>query len=238
MTERHDPTVTLGWMNEGTEHLLGAVAALDPGTLMSPSRLPGWTRAHLIGHVARNAEALVRLVSWARTGIENPMYESTDQRSAEIASTATLRPGTLLGLVVDTASQLDAARAQVDKHGWEAPVKTALGRTVPAAEIPWMRIREVWIHAIDLGADLSFADFPPGAIDLLLDDTVAALSSREGCPSITLAPGARTRTWALGPASDDAPVVDDSAALLAQWLTGRLPDADRPESLPDLPRWI
>ncbi len=118
MTERHDPTVTLGWMNEGTEHLLGAVAALDPGTLMSPSRLPGWTRAHLIGHVARNAEALVRLVSWARTGIENPMYESTDQRSAEIASTATLRPDTLLGLVVDTDGQLHHERLTPATGEW------------------------------------------------------------------------------------------------------------------------
>jgi maleylpyruvate isomerase len=30
---------------------------------------------------------------------------------------------------------------------WEAGVRSALGRAIPAAELPWMRIREVWLDA-------------------------------------------------------------------------------------------
>lgn len=238
MTDRNDPTVTLGWMIEGTKHFLKAVEPLDSDALAAPSRLPDWSRAHVVGHVARNAEALVRLASWASTGVENPMYESSDQRNAEIESTAEISPEALKELLVSSASDLEAALSALDESAWAAPVKTALGRTVPATEIPWMRNREVWIHAIDIDADLEFADFPAEVIDLLIDDTVAAISQREGCPSLLLSPTDRSRTWKLGPESDDATVVEVPAALLAQWLTGRLSDAARPDSLPPLPRWI
>ncbi len=238
MSGRHDPAVTVSWMQQGTAHFLGAVERLDDADFALAGPLPGWSRAHVIGHVARNAEALVRLASWARTGVECPMYESREQRNAEIESTATLAPESLRRLFVDTSAELDAALAAFDERTWTATVRSALGRVIPASEIPWMRSREVWLHAIDIGADLEFAEFPFGMVDLLLDDTTGALSARDGCPSLVLAPGDRTRTWSLGPESMEAGVVDLPAAALAQWLTGRLSDADRPPDLPDIPAWI
>ena len=33
----------------------------------APSALPGWTRAHVLTHLARNADAMVNLLTWART---------------------------------------------------------------------------------------------------------------------------------------------------------------------------
>ncbi len=52
-------------------------------------------------------------------------------------------------------------------------MRSALGRAIPAAEIPWMRVREVWLHAVDLDADARLADPPGGVIDTLLDDISA-----------------------------------------------------------------
>lgn len=241
MSPRHDPAVTVPWMEQGTGHLLTAVDRLGDDELAGPSALPDWSRAHVIGHVARNAEALVRLASWAHTGVENPMYESREQRNAEIASTAELPAGELRRLLVDTADDLREALDALDDKTWHATVRSALGRTIPAAEIPWMRIREVWLHAIDLGADLGLADFPAGVVDLLIDDTVTALSARDGCPAVTLAPRDREQTWQLGPADQsDGPAahVDADAAMIAAWLTGRLAADARPAGLPDIPDWI
>ena len=48
---------------------------------------------------------------------------------------------------------------------WQAQVRTAQGRIVPAGETAWMRSREVWIHAVDLNNGGSFADFPPDLLD-------------------------------------------------------------------------
>lgn len=238
MSHRHEPAVTLPWMQQGTTHFSTAVDGLGDEGFDRPSFLPGWSCAHVVGHVARNAEALVRLASWADTGVECPMYESREHRDVEIASTAMMPPDQLRRLLTTTTAELDAALAALDDATWKATVRSALGRTIPAAEIPWMRIREVWLHATDIGADLAFSDFPPGVVDLLLDDTVSALSGRGGCPSVLLAPDDRKRTWTLGPAVEEPHVADLPAAVLAQWLTGRLPDAGGQWALPDVPAWI
>ncbi|MGH3214672.1 MAG: maleylpyruvate isomerase N-terminal domain-containing protein, partial [Trebonia sp.] len=55
------------WTRDGTTLLLAA-AALDEAALGAPSALPGWTRRHLLAHVAANAGALGNLVHWAATG--------------------------------------------------------------------------------------------------------------------------------------------------------------------------
>ncbi|WP_379614410.1 maleylpyruvate isomerase family mycothiol-dependent enzyme [Pseudonocardia sp. GCM10023141] len=220
-------------MREGTARLLAVVDKLGNDDLRSPSALPGWTRAHVIGHVARNAEALARLANWARTGVETPMYADREQRSAEIERSATLPPSTLRDDLLRTAGLLDDALAELTTEQWQAEVRSALGRSIPAAEVPWMRIREVWLHAVDLGTDATMTDLPPGVVDLLLDDVTAALSTKDGCPSLRLAPTDRDRTWSLGGA-DPGGSITGTAADLAGWLTGRFPRDDRPT----LPRWL
>jgi len=63
---RNDTAHTLPWMRTGTEHVFALVAKLSDAELAEPSALPEWSRAHVVAHLARNAEALIRLVTWAR----------------------------------------------------------------------------------------------------------------------------------------------------------------------------
>ena len=56
------------------------VAALTDSQARAPSLLPGWTRGHVVTHLARNADALRNLLTWARTGIPTPMYPSRQAR--------------------------------------------------------------------------------------------------------------------------------------------------------------
>lgn len=249
---RQDVAVTLPLMGAGTEFLDSAVDALPDDALRAPSALPGWSRAHVVAHVARNAEALTRLATWARTGVETPMYADREQRAAEIESSARAPAETLRAELTRTARALDAAVAALDDESWRAPVRSALGRAIPAAEVPWMRIREVWLHAVDLDAGAALTDLPPEVVDALLDDVTGTLSARDGCPAARLAPTDRERTWTLGQDSDSdagagagsdsgAVEVRGEAAYVMGWLVGRSDTAELTAvggALPAVPRWL
>jgi maleylpyruvate isomerase len=231
-------------MGSGTELLTRAVGALPDDALRAPSALPGWSRAHVVAHVARNAEALIRLATWARTGIETPMYPSREHRAAEIESSAQAPVDVLRAELTTTAADLDAALAALDTTTWQSEVRSALGRPIPAAEIPWMRVREVWLHAVDLDAGVSVAELAPGVVDSLLDDSTGTLSAADGCPAAVLAPTDRDRTWTLGPASDTPVQVRGEAAQVLGWLVRRSGVVEaveangNPTTVPAPPRWL
>ncbi|WP_224404055.1 maleylpyruvate isomerase family mycothiol-dependent enzyme [Pseudonocardia sp. ICBG1034] len=233
MTDRHDTSATLPWLRQGTDLLLSTVDKLDNAAFAEPSGLPGWSRAHLVGHVARNAEALVRLATWARTGVEAPMYADRAQRAAEIEESAAFPPERLRAELHSTAEDLDVALAALAPQEWAAQVRSALGRAIPAAEVPWMRNREVWLHAVDLDTGVTTADLPAELVDLLLDDVTGMLSTKDGCPACTLRPTDRAGEWRLG-AEPRLHTVTAPAAEVAGWLTGRAFLAGTPA----LPAWL
>lgn len=238
--DRRDVDRTLPLMGAGTEFLENAVGALPDDAFREPCALPGWTRAHLVAHVARNAEALSRLAAWARTGVETPMYPDPDARAADIEATAGAPAETLRAELVSTARDLDSALAALDERGWQATVRSAQGREMPAADVPWMRIREVWLHAVDLDAGASLDDVPPEVVDNLIDDATAMMSGREGCPSAVLAPTDRERTWQLGEPGGGVEVSGPAAAVMG-WLIGRTDGTGVRATggpLPTPPRWL
>ncbi|NRQ39313.1 maleylpyruvate isomerase family mycothiol-dependent enzyme [Nonomuraea sp. NN258] len=236
----------LTWLDAGTAYFAGQLSGLD---LATPSRLPGWTRGHVVAHVAANARALGRLASWARTGVETPMYASRAARDAEIEELAGLSPDALAELFERTAGELRAALGEMSERDWAARVRTAQGVDVPAAEIVWMRTREVWIHAVDLGTG-TFADFPGELVDALLTDVAGQRARRGDGPGLVLSPTDREAEWpipgawpasaaqaaeAIGPPpAAGLPEVRGTAAELAAWITGRgpAPDPDAPELTP------
>ncbi|MFF2727446.1 maleylpyruvate isomerase N-terminal domain-containing protein [Streptomyces sp. NPDC058008] len=159
-----------GWARTGTRLVLDAVADLDEAGFRAAVVLPGWTRKHLAAHVAANADALGRLVHWAATGEETPMYASADERAAGIARGPDLSADELRDWLTASSRKLAAGLDGLTEKQWRAQVVTAQGRTVPASELPWMRSREVCVHAVDLGTGVSFADLPPGFLTALTDE--------------------------------------------------------------------
>ena len=75
-------------IGEATDRLLASAAALTDASAGEPSLLPGWTRGHVLTHVARNGDGLGNLLRWARTGTETPMYASREARRADIEAGA------------------------------------------------------------------------------------------------------------------------------------------------------
>src|ERR1044071_5981880 len=68
----------LAALREATDRLLGATGKLDDAALSEPSRLPGWSRGHVIAHLSRNADALVNVLR----GL--PMYANSETRDRDI----------------------------------------------------------------------------------------------------------------------------------------------------------
>jgi maleylpyruvate isomerase len=233
--------ILLCWAAEGTEAFEDAAGRAP---LRGPSHLPGWTRAHVIAHVARNADALVNLLTWARTGVEKPMYASAGQRAAEIEADARRTEHEITEDLRAADARFATAADGLPAHCWNVMVRTARGRMVPASEVPWMRACEVWVHAIDLNAGLTFADVPRPVTVALLGDVATAFAARPDVPPVELRATDRDLSWLLGLAGSGVPaVVTGEAASLAAYATGRpAPSPLRTESpeehLPVLPAWL
>ncbi|WP_330237541.1 maleylpyruvate isomerase family mycothiol-dependent enzyme [Streptomyces sp. NBC_00525] len=162
------------WARTGTELMLDAVAGLDEAAFAAPGLLPDWTRKHIVAHTAANADALGNLVHWAATGEETPMYASAEERAAGIAKGAGLTGDELRSWLAASAQRLAAGLDGLTEEQWRREVVTAQGRTVAATELPWMRAREVCVHAVDLGTGVvTFADLPKGFLAALVDEVRA-----------------------------------------------------------------
>jgi maleylpyruvate isomerase len=164
---------SLRWVEEGTRLCEQAIDGLDDDQYADPSALDGWSRAHLVAHLAANAEALRNLAHWAATGEETPMYSSPAQRNADIETGATRPPSVLRTWFHEEAGALAADLGRLTDEHWRSRVRTAQGRDVPATEIPWLRAREVMVHVVDLGTGITFADLPEDFLGALHDDIVA-----------------------------------------------------------------
>ncbi|WP_232549824.1 maleylpyruvate isomerase family mycothiol-dependent enzyme [Propioniciclava soli] len=208
------------WAAQGTDLVRRALRSLAPddATLAEPSALQGWSRKHLVAHVAANAEALRNLATWARTGVETPMYTSPEQRNADIEAGAQRSAADLVAWLDASAAALASDWDAFDDATWSAEVRTARGRTLPASETPWLRAREVMVHAVDLGGDVTFADLPADFLGALVDDIVA---KRGGSgPALHVAPTDADQRWEL--AGDGDPVtVRGPLAQIAAYLAGR-----------------
>ncbi|MCL2536342.1 MAG: maleylpyruvate isomerase family mycothiol-dependent enzyme, partial [Nocardiaceae bacterium] len=128
--------------------------------------------------------------------------------------------GSLRNLFAERAAQLDEKWRTLPGEAWDAEVRTAQGRMVPASETAWMRSREVWIHAVDLGNGGRFEDFPDVVLGSLLDDIVGMWRRKgEGAGLVLEVDDRRFVVVEDGP-----PVTDTVAGPLAavvRWASGR-----------------
>lgn len=231
----------LRWASWGTAYFARKLNELTDAALDEPTSLPGWSRRHLVAHVGYNARALCRLVDWAATGRDNPMYRSPAARAEEISRGATLSPVALRNLVEHAAIHLSVAWRDLPAPAWSNEVRTAQGRVVPATETPWMRAREVWVHAVDLGNGGSFVDFPAAFVDALTEEITAQRSGRAQGPALLLRPTDRDIEHVVDVPGQRQVAVSGSAAELCRWLTGRGTAGLRtscPTGLPALGRWL
>jgi maleylpyruvate isomerase len=179
------------------------LAGLDDATARRPSRLPGWSVGHLVTHLARNADSVVRRLAAAAEDRLIEQYEGgSEGRAAAIESGADRPAAALVADLVDADAAVEHLFAALPAAVWQRPVLRSgpAGGTVPAARLAYSRWREVEVHHVDLGLGYEPDQWPDGLVDRMLPDLLAGLPDRAGRAALA--------AWAL----DRAP-----APTLSSW---------------------
>ena len=201
----------------------------DPG---SPSLCEGWTRGHVLTHVARNADGLAALIRSAVDGTGETMYASDDARDADIEAGADRSSAELLEDVEHSAALLAEHLPRLGPSHADMRLERTPGvLLVTAGRIPFTRLREVAYHHVDLDAGFTFDDMEPELQRRFLDEEVRRLRTSEGVPDLTLR-ATDGGEWTTG--TGTASVMGTRASLLA-WLARGLPDGVSGDPLPRLP---
>jgi maleylpyruvate isomerase len=203
-----------------TTRYLQALTVLDDESVRRPSLLPGWSRAHVVAHLSRNADAFTRVLGQVAAGEPASMYVSADARDAEIEDTVARLD--LAGLVEDAL----ASTARLTEAFWacEADPGTPYTR-VPGGDQSWplhsvgpRRRAEVEIHHSDLGVGYEPATWPADFSSHLVRQRQEDLAAAGG-PSMVLSSTDVDGLWKFG--EGRGPEVRGAVGDLAWWLVGR-----------------
>lgn len=211
---------TRGLVRTATARLLGDTISVADDAWRAPSRLPGWSRGHVAAHVARHADALLRLTEWARTGEQQAMYASGAQRDEDIEA-GSGRRGVELQVDLDTtAERLEEAFTSLDDApSWDVRVELRGGLQVPARMLPLARLTEVVIHHVDLDVGFEVDDIDESTAAWLLEWSAFRLRNRDEFPRLELTSSSGLRI-AVGSSGSPIAVRGTNAQLLG-WLTSR-----------------
>ncbi|MDV9190703.1 maleylpyruvate isomerase family mycothiol-dependent enzyme [Streptomyces sp. SR27] len=201
----------LAHVHEATARLLNAAASLDNAAVAEPSRLPGWTRGHVLAHVARNADALVN----ALKGL--PMYPDAATRDSDIERDSGRPLDVQLADVRATADRFAAVGAE--PADWSRTVELRNGVTDSASRIPFRRWVEVDLHHVDLGVGYELEDLPEEFVQREIDFLTERFAGLESVPETVLR-AADGRGWTTGGTSGGVAVMGPATELLG-WLSGR-----------------
>ncbi|MCX3289682.1 maleylpyruvate isomerase family mycothiol-dependent enzyme [Streptomyces sp. NEAU-H22] len=203
----------LASVRNATERLLTAVGTLDNASVTHPSRLPGWSRGHVLAHLARNADALVNVLEG------RPMYVSGEARDADIERDAPRGLDLQLADLRESAARFQGAGdAPAD---WARTVELRNGVTDSASRVPFRRWVEVELHHVDLGIGYELEDLPAEFTEREIDFLAERFAGHPDVAPARLTDG--TRAWRTGRDAEGGPevTVTGSPADLLGWLAGR-----------------
>lgn len=163
------------------ERLHRRVEALDDESLRSPSLLAGWTVGHVLTHLARNADSVVRRLDAARAGELVDQYPGGAESRAAGSEAGAGRP---VAQVLDDLQRahdaVDAAFDAADERLWSRPVRLGGDGVAPAATVVFRRWREVEAHHTDLGLGYGWHEWPDRLVRRWLPSLLAGLPDRTG----------------------------------------------------------
>ncbi len=233
-TSSHLPD-NLALLAHETSWLMRTAAGMDDDSIRGASLCEGWTRAHVLSHIARNADALVNLVSWAVTGTPLAMYDSPEARDADIVAGSTRRAPEIFTDLEDSAARFAAAASGLAGPPEQAEVEMRSGRTVLAGQLPTLRLMEVVFHHVDLEAGYTFADAEPGFVKRAVSNAIERITASTQAPAVTLRSD-EGDVWSIGDGAGR--VVTGSNAALLLWLArGDGAGVSSEAPLPGLPSW-
>jgi maleylpyruvate isomerase len=191
----HAPTAWIDGCVEAHAALLATIKGLTDAQASAPSALPDWTIGHVLTHLARNADSVVRRLDGAARGELLDQYAGgIEGRAADIATGAGRSAAELVADVRQSNAAVERAMRQLPDAAWDAPSRTSRGMVEPSTEVVFSRWREVVVHHGDLG--LGPVPIPEGIVEVWLPRELPLLAARADGPVLM--------AWVLGrgPAPD------------------------------------
>jgi maleylpyruvate isomerase len=210
-----NPAAAVVLMKEAHEREHQLFSRLTEDQIRGASRLPGWTRGHVLASRVVFMRAALQQIDAALAGYTVEFFAGGRiGRDAEIESYAHLPAAELVAAVRETGVVLEDEWARVDTPDWARPTSYRGGTLTDLVLACW---REAEIHLVDLDVGIDTTHWPPALCVHLFefleprvpDGVRVGLVTPEG------------RTWSLG---DGEPVqVRGALTDLAAWLAGRAP---------------
>ncbi|MDN3351482.1 maleylpyruvate isomerase family mycothiol-dependent enzyme [Actinomadura sp. DC4] len=212
-----DVRETLAEIDAASERLTATAAKLTDRDLGEPSRLPGWTRGHVLAHLIRNTDSCWNLLEWARTGVEVPQYPSDAARDAGVETNAG-RPIAELRAELRVAVERFALQAgTMPASAWPVMIRARAGWPHPAWFVLNRRWRELEAHHLDLAFGYTHTDWPRAYVEWELTDTLGAVQLDGGLAAGRVRATDMDVDVSLGEGSE----VSAPGHELLGWLTGR-----------------
>jgi maleylpyruvate isomerase len=180
--------------------VMATVASLADDELSKPTKCEGWTRAHMIAHLARGADAMTNLATWAVTGQETPAYDSREKRDTDIDAAAK-RPAVELADALEHANArlLEAFQALKDGIRVET-LPTLFSGEINALSLPARRTTELIVHHNDLDTTWEWHEAGPDAIVDAIEVCVRRLQAHPDSPGLQIIAG-EGEEWTVGDGS-------------------------------------
>jgi maleylpyruvate isomerase len=141
--------------------LVGATAGMTDADARGQSLLPGWTRGHVLTHIARNADGQARMVEGALHDLVVEQYAGGNaQRTADIESGARRPVDALRVDVLESQRALVAAWSRVPDGAWDRLTHARVG-VRPVRDGVLSRWREILVHLVDLDVGVAPSALPP-----------------------------------------------------------------------------
>jgi maleylpyruvate isomerase len=220
VSQRFDPAPDSAEIDTATARFLESARTLSDADVRAPSLLPAWSRGHVLAHVARNADSLVNLLTWAATGVEQAQYPDRGARDAAIDSGAGRGIQEQLADLEAAHERFSSAVAAVPADRWDAEVRWMSGDPRPAQMILDSRLREVAIHHLDLDAGYRASSWSPAFAMRILRSVARPLELRGMAATTLIASDVAVDPVVAVSGGSDVEVVG-AAHSLATWLLGR-----------------
>jgi maleylpyruvate isomerase len=206
---------------DSAARFLDTAKALADNDVRGASALPGWTRAHVLTHVAQATDSRTGLLLAARAGRVGRQYPSEQARAEAIDAGASRSAQAIRADVHRAIQECLAAISDHPAELWDAPAIWLVGGRRPVrGVVPGLR-PELEYHHVDLAADYQPAHWPDDFVAAQLSQVTELLNRRTDAPPMTLTGPTMLRIGT----SPSVTVAGPSAAILA-WLSGRSDGCD------------
>ena len=201
-------------LDAATQRLIDEARILAGSDLRAPSLLPDWSRAHVLAHLARGADAMRNLLIGARAGRDRPAAASAAARAADIDRSAAAGAKELLEDLAASAMALRTVARQLPDEAWRYQLRVLDGARFPASQLLTRRLAEVELHHCDLGIGYGHDQWSAVFAAMELDEPIR--SQRAQRLSFSQPKSVRARSMAR-----KIPPYRSGQTLPGSWIGGR-----------------